>query len=219
MNSVPRLAPVRTHYKGATQRAPSNGRQVVTTDPGARHRTSWWRRASVTTVGHASPAVSWLQRLFGGGESEAWQPGDQLWCGGDAWVVRAVLIERDARRQWPTLRLERGAETAWVTIDGDDVVRYDPLPGVSVDDGGRAAWNGRTFACSDRGSYTVVRVAGDVTAAIGDRATYQTLEADDGQEPWISVEDWEGGGREVSLARSWRVDRVLHAPAPPGPAR
>jgi len=130
-------------------------------------------------------------------------------------VVRAVLVEGDGRHEWPTLRLERGAETTWITIDGDDVVRYDPLPGVRVEESGRAIWNGRTFTTSDRGSYAVVRVAGDVSAAIGDRATYQTLTSDDGQEPWISVEHWEGGGSEVSSARSWRIDRVLHAPAPP----
>jgi len=185
----------------------------------ARRGTSWWRPPSVTTVGHASDLVSWLQRLFGGGQSTAWQPGDQVWCGGDAWLVRAVLIERDGRHQWPTLRLERGAETAWITVDGDDVVRYDALPDVRVDDGEHAVWNGRTFTCSDRGSYTVVRVAGDVGATVGDRATYRTLAADDGQEPWISVEDWEGGSREVSVARSWRIDRVLHAPALPTPSR
>jgi hypothetical protein len=136
-----------------------------------------------------------------------------VWSGTDAWTVRAIVVERGGGRQWPTLRLERGSETTWVTIDGDTVARYDPLPDVRVDTDGRAVWKGRPYTCTDRGSYTVVGVAGAVTAAVGDRAEYLTLTSPDDPQGWISVERWEGGVTEVSAAHSWRIDRVAHGPA------
>jgi len=59
----------------------------------------------------------------------------------------------------------------------------------------------------------VTAVAGDTEAAIGDRAAYLTLTNDQDAEHWISVEQWDGGPTEVSVARPWRIDRVI---APPG---
>lgn len=156
--------------------------------------------------------ASLLRSLFGSGAPD-WRPGDQVSSGGDAWTVRAVLIERGGGRQWPTLRIERGSEAAWITIDGDQVVRYDPLPDVRADAEGRAVWNGRTYTCSDRGSYMVVGVAGDVNAAPGDNAEYMTLTSADDSERWLSVERWEGGSAEVSAARPWRIDKVMRGPS------
>jgi hypothetical protein len=159
--------------------------------------------------------VSWaslLRSLFGGAAAP-WRLGDQVWYGTDAWTVRAVLAERGGGRQWPTLRLERGSETAWVTVDGDQVVRYDSLPDVRVAADGRVIWNGRAYTCTERGSYTVAGVAGEANAAVGDRAEYQTLTSADDPERWLSVERWEGGSTEVSAARPWRIDRTTPSPA------
>jgi hypothetical protein len=153
-----------------------------------------------------------LRSLFGGAAS-TWTPGDQVWYGTDAWTVRAVLRERGSGREWATLRIERGAETAWITPDGDTVVRYDPLPGVRPDAQDRVAWNGRTYACTERGDYAVVGVVGEVNAGVGDRARYMTLTSADDPERWLSVESWEGGAVEVSAARPWRIDRVARGPA------
>lgn len=158
--------------------------------------------------------MSWtslLRSLFGSA-APLWRPGDQVWYGTDAWTVRAVLTERGGGRQWPTLRIERGSETAWLTIDGDQAVRYDALRDVRLDADGRAVWNGRSYTCTDRGSYVVVGVAGEVNAAAGDRAEYLTLTNADDPQRWISVERWEGGSTEVSAASPWRVDRVVHGP-------
>jgi hypothetical protein len=155
--------------------------------------------------------VSWsllLRSLLGVG-APPWRLGEQVWDGTDAWTVRAVLTERGGGRRWPTLRLERGSEIAWVTVDGDQVVRYDPLADVRVGTDGRAIWNGRAYTCTDRGSYIVVGVAGEVSAAVGDRAEYQTLTSADDPERWISVEQWQGGSTEVSAARSWRIARTM----------
>lgn len=160
--------------------------------------------------------MSWLWSLLGGRAATPWRPGDQLWCRGDAWTVTAVIVERSGRREWPTLRLTRGSDATWITIDDDEVARYDPLRDVRVTDEGRAIWNGRTYACTDQGGYTVVSVAGDVTAAVGDRAEYQTLTCADDSERWISVERWEGGATEMSAACVWQIDRVIHAPGTPG---
>ena len=164
--------------------------------------------------------VSWaslLRSLFGGA-APTWRPGDQVWYGTDAWTIRAVLIESGGRRQWPTLQIECGSETAWMSVEGDQVVRYDPLPDVRVDADGRASWNGHTYTCTDRGSYAVVSVAGEVNAAVGDSAEYTTLTSADDPERWISVERWEGGPTEVSAARPWRIDRVAHSPTPRTPS-
>lgn len=147
---------------------------------------------------------SWLRSLLGGGEAARWRVGDQLPIGDATWTVAALLVERGGGREWVSVRLAQGRESVWATIDGGDVVRYDPLPGVTVGDGDRVLWDGRTYACSERGRYTVVSVAGDVDAAPGDRAEYLTLTSAADAERWISVERWENGSTEVSLARPWR---------------
>jgi len=129
-----------------------------------------------------------------------------------------VLVESGGGRQWPTLRLERGSEMFWISIDGEAVSRYDPLPGVQVDPNRGTVWNGRSYVCTDRGSYAVVSVAGEVNASVGDRAEYLTLTSSEDPQGWISVEQWEGGTTEVSVGRPWRIDRVTHVPAPSMPS-
>ena len=42
--------------------------------------------------------------------------------------MSAVLTERGGGRQWPTVGLTRGAATVWITVDGDEVPRFEPLP-------------------------------------------------------------------------------------------
>jgi len=108
--------------------------------------------------------VSWTSDLWSrlsGHRPSPFSPGDQLIGGGDTWTVTAVITERGGGREWPTVGLTRGSQTLWITVDGDDVVRYEPLPGVQIGADERITWNGRTYGVSDRGSYTVTAVAGD----------------------------------------------------------
>ena len=133
-------------------------------------------------------------------------------CGGETWTVSAVITEQGGGREWPTVGLTRGSQTLWITVDGDDVVRYEPLPDVRVGADERATWNGRTYAVSERGSYTVTGVAGATEAAVGDRASYLMLTNEQDAEHWISVEQWDGGPTEVSVARPWQIDRVIEQP-------
>jgi hypothetical protein len=159
--------------------------------------------------------MSWASDLWSrlsGRRSTPFVPGDQLVCGGEMWAVSAVITERGAGREWPTVGLTRGAQTIWITVDGEDVTRYEPLPGVSVGADDRVTWNGRTYGVTDRGSYTVTSVAGDTEAAVGDRATYMTLTNEQDTNTWISVEQWDGGPTEVSVARPWKIDRVIVQP-------
>ena len=159
--------------------------------------------------------MSWASDLWSrlsGRRPAPFSPGDQLVCGGETWTVSAVITERGGGREWPTVGLTRGSQTAWITVDGDDVVRYEPLPDARLGADERLTWNGRTYAASDRGSYTVTGVAGATEAAVGDRATYVTLTNEQDAERWISVEQWEGGPTEVSVARPWTIDRVIVQP-------
>lgn len=138
------------------------------------------------------------------------RPGDQVVCDGETWAVSAVINERGGGRQWPTIGLTRGAETTWITVDGEDVVRFERLPGLRVEDDA-LTWNGRTYTATARGTYAVTGVAGATEAAVGDRASYVTLTNPDDPDQWISVERWEGGATEVSVARPWVIDRVVPA--------
>jgi len=166
-------------------------------------------------LGHAEIALSWLSDLWsrlGGRRSSPILPGDQLVCGGEMWPVTAVILQRGSGREWSAIGLTRGSQTIWITVDGEDVTRYEPLPGVQVGVDERVTWNGRTYTVTDRGSYEVVGVDGNTQANIGDRANYMTLTNDDDAERWISVEQWEGGATEVSVARAWQIDRVIEQP-------
>jgi hypothetical protein len=153
--------------------------------------------------------VSGLWSLLGGRRPAPFNPGDQLVCGGETWTVSAVLTEQGGGREWPTLGLTRGTQTVWITIDGDDVVRYAPLPDAQLGDDERVTWNGRTYTVSERGSYTVTGVAGDTEASVGDRASYLTLTNAQDTEHSLSVERWEGGSTDVSVASAWRIDRIM----------
>ena len=156
--------------------------------------------------------MSWASDLWSrlsGRRPTTFRPGDQLVCGGEMWTVSAVITEQGSGREWPTVGLTRGAQTIWITVDGDDVVRYEPLPDARLGADEQLTWNGRTYAVSDRGSYTVTAVAGATEASVGDRATYLTLTNAQDAEHWISVERWEGGPTEVSAARPWRIDQTV----------
>ena len=139
-------------------------------------------------------------------------PGDQLVCSGETWTVSAVITEQAGGREWPTVGLTRDAQTIWITVDGDDVVRYEPLPDARLGADESLTWNGRTYTAGERGSYTVTSVSGATEATVGDRATYLTLTNAQDAGHWISVEQWEGGATEVSVARPWRIDQIM----PPG---
>lgn len=162
--------------------------------------------------GHAGFAVSFASDLWSrlsGRRPTPFRPGDQLICGGETWTVSAVITERGGGRQWPTVGLTRGAATVWITVDGDDVTRFEPLPDVRMDAEDRLTWKGRTYTVTARGTYTVTDVAGTTEAAVGDRASFLTLTNPEESEHWISVERWEGGATEVSLACPWRIDQVV----------
>ena len=106
-------------------------------------------------------------------------------------------------------RPHAGTQTVWITVDGDDVVRYEPLADAQLGDDERVTWNGRAYTVSERGSYAVTGVAGDTEASVGDRATYLTLTNAQDAEHWLSVERWEGGPTDVSVASAWRIDRIM----------
>ena len=155
--------------------------------------------------------MSWASGLWGrlgGARPTPFSPGDQVVRDGETWTVSAVITERGGGREWPTIQLTRGALSIWITVDGDDVVRFEPLPDVRLGADDRLAWNGRTYTVTARGTYAVTGVAGATEAAVGDRASYLTLTNPESEE-WISVERWEGGATEVSVARPWRIDRVV----------
>ena len=159
--------------------------------------------------------MTWASDLWSrlsGRRPAPFSPGDQLVCGGETWTVSAVITERGGDREWPTVGLTRGSQTLWITIEGDDVTRFEPLPDVRIGADERVAWNGRTYTVTDRGSYQVIAVAGDTEATVGDRATYLTLTSEQDDERWISVERWEGGPTEVSLALPWQIDQVIPQP-------
>src|SRR5207248_1401794 len=93
--------------------------------------------------------MTWASELwarFGGARPIS--PGDQLVCDGDTWTVSAVITERGGGREWPTIGLTRGTETLWITVDGDDVSRFEPLPDVRVGADDRLTWNGRIYTVS-----------------------------------------------------------------------
>ena len=138
---------------------------------------------------------------------QGFRPGDHIITDGTRWTVAAVIAQRGGGRQWSALSLVAGAQKMWITVDGDEVTRYEALPGARVTDE-QIDWGGQTFAVTARGTYGITEVAGDTEATVGDRASYLTLTNDDAEE-WISVEHWEGGATEVSVARPWRIDQVV----------
>lgn len=123
--------------------------------------------------------------------------------------MSAVLTEQGGKREWLTVSLTRGTQTVWITVDGDDVVRYEPLTDAQLGDDKRVTWSGRTYTVNERGSYTVTGVAGSTEASVGDRATYLTLTNAQDPEHWLSVERWDGGPTDVSVASAWRIERVM----------
>jgi hypothetical protein len=158
--------------------------------------------------------VGWLTRLTGRGSQENPDalarvvPGDEIEAVGTTWKATAVLVYRDTSSQWPVVKIERGAESAWLALEEGQVIRYDhvDLP-VSAD--GQAQWNGRPYRRAEIGTASIASVAGNVDAAVGDHLSYQVLRSDSDPEIWLSVETWDSGFVEVSAGRSWPVDRIV----------
>jgi hypothetical protein len=159
-------------------------------------------------------SVGWLDRFPGRRRASDPQalirvaPGDQIEAGGLGWTVTAVLVYRDASSEWPVVKIERGAEAAWIALEDGQIVRYDHLD-LPVGGDGRAIWNGRSYARAEMGNATVSRVAGTVDVAVGDTLSYQVLRSDADPHAWISVEAWPSGFVEVSVGRLWPVDRIV----------
>lgn len=136
------------------------------------------------------------------------QPSDQVEAGGETWSVTAVLFYRDATSEWPVVKIERGADAAWIALEDGKIVRYDHLD-LPVGPDGRASWNGRLYARAEMGTATVSRVVGPVDVAVGDTLSYQVLRSDADPRGWLSVEAWPSGFVDVSVGRFWPVDRIV----------
>jgi len=135
-------------------------------------------------------------------------PSDQIEAGGETWSVTAVLFYRDATSEWPVVKIERGADAAWIALEDGKIVRYDHLD-LPVGSDGRASWNGRLYARAEMGTATVSRVVGPVDVAVGDTLSYQVLRSDVDPRGWLSVEAWPSGFVDVSVGRFWPVDRIV----------
>jgi len=158
--------------------------------------------------------VGWLDR-FPGRKSTAdpetltrVAPGDRIQAGGETWNVTAVLFYRDASSEWPVVKIERGADAAWLALEDGQTVRYDHLD-LPVGPDGRASWNGRIYARAEMGNAKVSRVMGPVDVAPGDTLSYQVLRSDADPRGWLSVEAWPSGFVDVSVGRLWPVDRIV----------
>ena len=135
-------------------------------------------------------------------------PSDQVEAGGETWSVSAVLFYRDATSEWPVVKIERGADAAWIALEDGKIVRYDHLD-LPVGPDGRASWNGRLYARAEMGTATVSRVVGPVDVAVGDTLSYQVLRSDTDPRGWLSVEAWPSGFVDVSVGRFWPVNRIV----------
>lgn len=135
-------------------------------------------------------------------------PSDQVEAGGETWSVTAVLFYRDATSEWPVVKIERGADAAWIALEDGKIVRYDHLD-LPVGPDGRASWNGRLYARAEMGTATVSRVVGPVDVAVGDTLSYQVLRSDTDPRGWLSVEAWPSGFVDVSVGRFWPVNRIV----------
>jgi len=123
--------------------------------------------------------------------------------------VTAVLFYRDAASEWPVVKIERGADAAWIALEDGKIVRYDHVD-LPVGPDGRASWNGRLYARAEMGTATVSRVVGPVDVAVGDTLSYQVLRSDADPRGWLSVEAWPSGFVDVSVGRFWPVDRIVN---------
>lgn len=161
--------------------------------------------------------MGWLDRFPGrkrAGDPQALArvtPLDQVEAGGETWTVTAVLSYRDASSEWPVVKIERGADAAWIALEDGQIVRYDHLD-LPVGPDGRASWNGRTYARAEMGTARVSRVVGTAEVAVGDTLSYQVLRSDADSRAWLSVEAWPSGFVEVSVGRFWPVDRIVERP-------
>jgi hypothetical protein len=158
--------------------------------------------------------VGWLDRFPGRKSASDPQalakvlPSDQVEAGGETWTVAAVLFYRDATSEWPVVKIERGADAAWIALEDSRIVRYDHLD-LPVGPDGRASWNGRFYARAETGTATVSRVVGPVDVTVGDTLSYQVLRSDTDPRGWLSVEAWSSGFVDVSVGRFWPVDRIV----------
>ena len=157
--------------------------------------------------------MSFFGRLFGGAspgrpDLDAVAPGDRVSAGGEEWTVRAIIHYRMEDNEWPSVQIERGDRSAWISYEDDALVRYDPGPDLHLANDGTIAWRGRVYTVEDAGTATVSRVTGPVDVAPGDRVRYHTLTSPDDDEGWLSVESWDSGYVEISIGRTWAVDVV-----------
>ena len=158
--------------------------------------------------------MGWLDRFTErkpAGDPEALArvtPGDSVEAGGQTWNVTAVLFYHDAGSEWPVVKIERGVDSAWISLEEGKITRYDHVD-LPVGPDGRAAWNGRTYTRAEMGNATVSRVMGGVDVAVGDTLSYQVLRSEADPRGWLSVEAWPSGFVDVSVGRFWPVDRIV----------
>ena len=116
---------------------------------------------AVSTVSKASrgrASVGWLDHFPGrksASDPQALAEGScshrsTVEAGGETWTVAAVLFYRDATSEWPVVKIERGADSAWLALEDGKIVRYDHLD-LPVGPDGRASWSGRTLRAGGDG--------------------------------------------------------------------
>jgi hypothetical protein len=160
--------------------------------------------------------VGWLNKFTGRNAAGAvadfsrLKPGDEVRSGDETWRVSAVLFYRSGEDEWPAAKLERGQVVTWAVLEGDHVVRYDPVA-AQIDAQGRARWNGHVYARDEVGTAVIDRVVGEVDVQAGDTLSYQVLRSADDPGGWMSVECWASGFVEISMGRLWSVDGIVAA--------
>ena len=158
--------------------------------------------------------MGWLSRLTGRGSQDDPDalarivPGDEIEAAGTTWKATAVLVYKDISSQWPVVKIERGVESAWLSLEEGQVIRYDRLD-LPVSADGRAQWNGRPYRRAEVGTASIASVAGNADVAVGDHLSYQVLRSESDSGNWLSVETWDSGFVEVSAGRPWAVDRFV----------
>jgi len=167
-----------------------------------------WTAASLS----GGAPLSFLGRLLGSSDDrpdlDVLTPGDEVLGDGEPWTVKAIIVYRMQDNEWPSVRLDRGDATVWVSYEEDTLVRYDPGPDLHLGKDGTVVWQGREYRTEDAGTATVARVIGPVDVAPGARVGYHTLTSPEDTDRWLSVESWDSGWVEISIGRPWTIQRV-----------
>ena len=112
--------------------------------------------------------------------------------------------------EWPSVQLERGGRTIWISHEEDALVRYDSDPDLHLARMAPSPGRARLYRTEDGGTTTVAKVVGHVEVSPGDRLSYRTLTRPEDPDSWLSIESWDSGWVEISVGRTWATNRVVH---------